>query len=64
MVGTGRVTMKILYILNEGPSKLSDQMIEAHSRECHTEVVDLKKNEISYGDIVDKIFSCERVISW
>jgi len=56
--------MKILYILNDGPSKLSDQMFEAHSRECHTEVVDLSKNEISYENLVDKIFSCELVISW
>ncbi|NOY17603.1 MAG: hypothetical protein GXP23_11910 [Gammaproteobacteria bacterium] len=56
--------MSILHILNDGSTKLSDQIIDAHSRECHTEVVDLNKKEISYEDLVDKIFYFERVISW
>jgi len=56
--------MNILHILNDGSTELSDQMIDIHSRENHTEVVDLKKEEISYEDLVDKIFSCDRVISW
>jgi len=56
--------MHILHILNDGPTELSDQMIDVHSRECHIEVVDLKKMEITYEDLVDKIFSCDRVISW
>mgnify|MGYP000025294483 CR=1 FL=1 len=58
------MTMSILHILNDGSTKLSDQIIDAHSRECHTEVVDLNKKEISYEDLVDKIFFYERVISW
>ncbi|GMQ87495.1 MAG: hypothetical protein BMS9Abin08_0699 [Gammaproteobacteria bacterium] len=58
------MTMHILHILNDGPTELSDQMIDVHSRGCDVEVVDLKKNEISYEDLVDKIFSCDRVISW
>ncbi len=62
--GKSSMTMHILHILNDGPTELSDQMIDIHSRECHVEVVDLKKKEVSYEDIVDKIFSCDRVISW
>ncbi len=60
----GSMTTRILHILNDGPTKLSDQIIDAHSRECHIEVVDLTERKISYEDLVDKIFSCERVISW
>ncbi|MFV1977675.1 MAG: hypothetical protein ACC651_18185 [Candidatus Scalindua sp.] len=58
------ITMKILHILNDGPSGLSNQIIEAHAREFQVEVVDLKQKEISYDDLVGKIFSCDRVISW
>ena len=58
------MTIHILHILNDGPTELSSQMIDAHSRECQIEVVDLKKKDISYEDLVDKIFSCDRVISW
>ncbi len=56
--------MHILHILNDGPTELSDQMIDVHSRECDVDVVNLVKMEISYEELVDKIFSCDRVISW
>ncbi|MFV1973274.1 MAG: hypothetical protein ACC648_06095 [Thiohalobacterales bacterium] len=56
--------MHILHILNDGPTELSDHVIDAHSRECRVDVVDLKKKDVSYEDLVDKIFSCDRVISW
>ncbi len=62
--GENCMTMHILHILNDGPTELSDQIIDVHSRECSIEVVDLKKMEITYEDLVDKIFSCDRVISW
>jgi hypothetical protein len=58
------MTMHILHILNDGSTELSDQIIDVHSKEYHIEVVDLEKKEISYEDLVDKIFSCDRVISW
>ena len=56
--------MKILHILNDGPTELSDQMIDVHSGECQVEIVNLGEKEISYDELVDKIFSSERVISW
>ncbi|MFV1993071.1 MAG: hypothetical protein ACC635_04135 [Acidiferrobacterales bacterium] len=55
---------KILHILNDGPTELSDQMIDVNSGECQAEVVNLGEKEISYDELVEKIFSCERVISW
>jgi len=58
------IIMRILHILNDGPSELSDQIIDVHAREYQVEVVDLNQKEISYDDLVGKIFSCDRVISW
>lgn len=56
--------MKILHILNGGPTDLSDQVIDENSREHQVEIVNLGEKEISYDELVDKIFSCDRVISW
>ncbi len=58
------VNVKILHILNDGPSKLSDQIIAVQSKEHETKVVDLSKPGVSYESIVDDIFSSDRVISW
>ncbi len=58
------MTTKILHILNDGQNELADQIIEVHCKECQVKVVDLNKKEISYDDLVEKIFSCDRVISW
>ena len=60
---SGKV-MSILHILNDGPTILSGQIINVHSREHNVEAIDLTKMEISYEDLVDKIFSCDQVISW
>ncbi len=56
--------MRILHILNDGPTKLSDQVIGVQSKEHEVRIVDLSKKELSYGDIVDAIFSYDRVVSW
>lgn len=56
--------MKILHILNDGASKLSEQVINIHSEEHEIKVIDLQKKETAYEDIIDEIFSNERVVSW
>jgi hypothetical protein len=56
--------MKILHILNDGPSKLSDEIIDVQSKEHSITIIDLSKKDISYGEIVDHIFSHDKVISW
>lgn len=56
--------MKILHILNEGPSKLSSEIIDVQAEEHEVKVIDLSKNEASYEGIIDDIFSYDRVISW
>ncbi len=56
--------MKILHILNDGPTKLSEQVISVESKEHEVKVVDLSKGVASYGSLVDDIFSYDKVISW
>lgn len=56
--------MKILHILNDGPEKLADQIINVQSKNHDVKVIDLSRKEASYESIVDAIFSYDRVISW
>ncbi len=56
--------MKILHILNDGPTKLSDQIISAQSKDNEVKVIDLSRKNASYESIIDDIFSYDRVISW
>jgi len=56
--------MKILHILNDGPEELSSRIIETHSGSHEVKVIDLSEENISYGEIVDEIFTCAKVISW
>lgn len=56
--------MKILHILNDGPTQLSDQIISVQSKDHGVKVIDLSKKEVSYDAIVDDIFSYDKVISW
>jgi len=56
--------MKILHILNDGPTELSARIIEVQSKENEVKVVNLSKKEMTYEAIVDEIFSSDRVVSW
>jgi hypothetical protein len=56
--------VKIVHILNDGPTKLSDQIISAQLKKHEVKVIDLAKKESSYESIVDDIFSYDKVISW
>ncbi len=56
--------MKILHILNSGPTKLSDEIIGVQSKDHEVKIIDLSKNEMSYETIIDQIFSHDKVISW
>jgi hypothetical protein len=56
--------MKILHILVNGPTELSNKIIEAQSKDNEVKVIDLSKKEASYETIVDEIFSHDKVISW
>ena len=56
--------MKILHILNDGPTELSTRMIGVQSRDHEIKVIDLSKKEMSYEAIIDAIVSSDKVISW
>jgi hypothetical protein len=56
--------MKILHILNDGPTVLSDQIISVQINEHEVKAIDLKKGDESYESLVNDIFSYDRVISW
>jgi len=55
--------MKILHILNDGPSDLSRKMIDIQSAGNEVKVIELF-NDKSYESIIDDIFAYDRVISW
>lgn len=56
--------MKILHILNDGPTELSSKIIGAQSKDNEVKVIDLSKRGASYEAIIDEIFSNDRVVSW
>jgi len=56
--------MKILHILNDGPAKLSDQIISVQSKNNEVKIIDLSKKTASYESIVDDIFAYDKVTSW
>ena len=56
--------MRILCLLNEGADAAALRWIDALSGEHEVEVVDLAKKELSYAELVDRIFAADRVISW
>jgi hypothetical protein len=56
--------MKILHILNDGKSSLSDRIIEIQSGEHEVKTIDLSDGKVDYDALVDDIFSFDRVISW
>lgn len=56
--------MKILHILNDGPTELSDRIIGVQAKTNEVKVIDLSKKDSSYEAIVEDIFSHEKVISW
>jgi hypothetical protein len=56
--------MKILHILNDGPTDLSTRIIDIQSRDNEVKIIDLSSKDIQYEVIVDEIFSHDRVISW
>lgn len=55
---------KLLFLLNDGPDASSGAWIEALSKTCEVETIDLARKEVPYEALVDKIFACDKLISW
>jgi hypothetical protein len=56
--------MRILCLLNEGADPDARRWIEALPADHEIEIVDLAKKELSYVELVERIFAADRVISW
>jgi len=56
--------IKMLFLLNDGPDASSGAWIKAVSPNCAVEVIDLTRKEVPYDALVDKIFACDKVVSW
>ena len=56
--------IKMLFLLNDGPDVSSGAWIEAVSPNCAVEVIDLARKDVPYAALVDKIFDCDKVVSW
>ncbi len=63
-IGKSNRILNILHILSDGALPIIDQTIEIQSRIHTLEVVDISEGDINYDELVDKIFSCDKVISW
>ncbi len=56
--------MKILHILNDGPTDISTAMIAEQQKVHEVMIIDLSNMNVSYHMIIDDIFAFDRVISW
>ena len=56
--------VKLLFLLNDGPDASSGTWIQALSRDCQVEVIDLARKQVPYDALVDKIFASDKLISW
>jgi hypothetical protein len=55
--------MKILHIVKQDLDATAKKIIEVQKKGNDVTIVDLKQNK-NYGQIVDLIFSSDKVISW
>ncbi len=55
--------MKILYLQQQELSATAKKILEAHKKGNNVTVVDIRKDK-NYNQIVDLIFSSDKVISW
>ncbi|MDP3296539.1 MAG: hypothetical protein Q8N09_02940 [Thermodesulfovibrionia bacterium] len=56
--------MKILHIIKSRQTELTKKIIEQQSKKHDVRVIDIKKKDISFEDVIDEIFSYDKVISW
>lgn len=56
--------MHVLHLLNDGPEAACVELLRLQSAEFEVEVIDLSKADVSYEELVDKIFASDKVVSW
>jgi hypothetical protein len=55
--------MNILYLLRKNPDDTVNQLIEEQKKTNHVSVININDNN-NYDEIVDAIFSNDKIISW
>ena len=55
--------MKVLHIIKSKQTGLVEEIIKRQSKTNEVKVIDLTK-KVSYEDVIDDIFSHDKVISW
>jgi len=56
--------MRLLCLLRNGPTADALRWTEAFARNHEVELVDLTQPGLRYGELLQRIFASERVISW
>ncbi len=63
--GTNGTMVRILHILliDDAPA-IAERIIKLQSQDYQVDVVDISSESIDYGELVDKIFTYDKVITW
>jgi hypothetical protein len=56
--------MKLLHIFTDGPDDLSGRIVETQSTQHEVDTIDLSAEDISYDEVVDAIFACDKLVCW
>jgi hypothetical protein len=56
--------MKILTIVNDHNDQPLPEILQELREQNQVEIVNLEEQQLSYGDLVEKIDQCDKVISW
>ena len=56
--------MKIIHIVNQTPTQSVLKLVDEQRKNNEVELVNLESGEPDYDAIIEKVISCDRVISW
>lgn len=56
--------MKILHILKTEADDKVNKIIEIQKGNNEVHIVELNKDNLTYEELIDLIFKCDKVISW
>ena len=62
--GINGAPIRILHILSDGSPSLAEQIIELQSQDYQVDVIDLSDESVDYGELIDKVFTYDKVVSW
>jgi len=62
--GKNSATIRILHILSDDAPLLAKQIIELQSQDYQVDVIDLSGEGVDYGELIDKVFTYDKVVSW